>query len=407
MAIQPEPFGPGQILSSRRMNSLRQASIRDQQMVVNGPGMSAVGDYMMGAQSSHHAKPHVVLCRAMEDFQQYQLTDSSSFYGGPFYSGDPVWSGKCRLVRLDVQTGLYDQESANIPEFRVWDPLALLTSSESKKEGDNFYAAYNKDTNRVEVIGTGGQTLEIRHGLVSECLGMGWYMVELMDCIQFEPPDCEQYNPWSNSESQSSSASASEGAPEACEQCDFRSPPECEGDSDGVDYQKFCGNGELAIPLRPRRDSKCYPLVGNGTFVYALDKRTVPLKIDGMVTIVWFGDRCLGTSGWESGCGSDSASSSASASEGGSEGAKLYNVVNGEYQMVNIPIKTYECCEDGVVREVGCTTYIVEGMVCVAPETPCPTSQSGSSGSASASQGGGGGGVGGGGSPDPGLDGGP
>lgn len=384
------------------MNSLRQASIRDQQMVVNGPGMSAVGDYMMGAQASHHAKPHVVLCRAMEDFQRYQLTDSSTFYGGAFYSGDPVWSGKCRLVRLDVYTGQYDQESANIPEFRVWDPLALLTSSDSKKEGDNFYAAYNKDTNRVEVIGVGGQSVEIRHGLVSECLGMGWYMVELMDCIQFEPPDCENYNPWSNSESMSQSASASQGAPAVCEQCDFRSPPECDGDSDGVDYQQFCGSGDVAVPLRPRRDSKCYPLVGNGTFVYALDKRTVPLKIDGMVTIVWFGDRCIGGSGtgWESGCGSDSAS--ASASQGGDEGEKLYNVINGEYQMVTIPIKEYECCEDGVVRQVGCTTFIVEGIVCKTPETPCPTSSSSGSAS-SASQGGGGGG---GGSPDPGLDGG-
>ena len=391
MTIQPEPFQPGQVLNTRRMNSLRQASIRDQQMVVNGPGMSAVGDYMMGAQASHHSKPHIVLCRAMEDFQRYQLTDSSTFYGGAFYSGDPVWSGKCRLVRLDVYTGQYDQESANIPEFRVWDPLALLTSSDSKKEGDNFYAAYNKDTNRVEVIGVGGQSVEIRHGLVSECLGMGWYMVELMDCIQFEPPDCENYNPWSNSESQSGSASASQGAPAVCEQCDFRSPPECDGDSDGVDYQQECGSGDVAVPLRPRRDSKCYPLVGNGTFVYALDKRTVPLKIDGMVTIVWFGDRCNGGSGtgWESGCGSDSAS--ASASEGGDEGAKLYNVINGEYQMVTIPIKEYECCEDGVVRQVNCTTFIVEGIVCKTPETPCPTSSSSGSAS-SASQGGGGGG---------------
>lgn len=397
MSLTPRPFRPGQLITADRLNQLRREGIRDQQSRVGGPGVSVVDDYMSGGQSSHYAKPGTLLCRATEDFEPGKYTDA---YSWP----DPVPSGLCRLVRMRPDNGQYEMESSDIPEFRVWDPMALITGTTSKRNEDSFYAAYNKDSGRVEVIGSSGSQLEIRHGLVSECLGMGWYMVELMDCIQFEPPDCEQYNPWSNSESQSSSASASEGAPEACEQCDFRSPPECDGDSDGVDYQKFCGNGELAIPLRPRRDSKCYPLVGNGTFVYALDKRTVPLKIDGMVTIVWFGDRCLGTSGWESGCGSESASASASASEGGSEGAKLYNVVNGEYQMVNIPIKTYECCEDGVVREVGCTTYIVEGMVCVAPETPCPTSQSGSSGSASASQGGGGGG---GGLPDPGLDGGP
>lgn len=393
MSLQPRQFLPGQLITAARLNQLRREGIRDKQSYTGGPGGSIVDDYQSGGKSVHHAKPGTILCRAIEDFETNKYTDA---YLWP----DPVPTGLCRLVRLNPSNGQYEMESSATPEFRVWDPMALISGGTSKMKGDSFYAAYNKDTNRVEAIGVAAG-IEIRHGLVSECLGMGWYMVELMDCIQYEPPECENYNPWSSG-SASQSASASQGAPAACDQCDFRSPPECDGDSDGVDYQQECGSGDIAVPLRPRRDSSCYPLVGNGEFVYALDKRTVPLKLGGMVTIVWFGDRCNGGSGsgtgWESGCGSESASASASASQGGDEGAKLYNVINGEYQMVTIPIKEYECCEDGVVRQVNCTTFIVEGIVCKTPETPCPTSSS--SGSASSASQGGGGGF------DPGLDGG-
>lgn len=392
MSLKPNPFRPGQLITADRLNQLRREGIRDQQLRTSGPGMSVVDDYMSGGQSAHQAKPGTILCRAIEDFDVNRYTDA---YSWP----DPVPSGLCRLIRMRPDNGQYEMESSDTPEFRVWDPMALIMGATSKSEGDSFYAAYNKDSGRVEVIGVGGPSVEIRHGLVSECLGMGWYLVELMDCIQYEPPECENYNPWSESQSQSSSASASESPPEACDACDFRAPPQCEGDSSDVDFQQECGGGDVVIPLRPRRDSTCYPLVGNGEFVYALDKRTIPLVIDGMVTIVWFGDRCLGGSGtgWESGCGSESAS------EPGDEGAKLYNVINGEYRMVNIPIKTYECCEDGIVRQVGCTNYLVEGIVCATPETPCPTSDSSSSGSASSGGGGGGGDPG---PPGPGLEGG-
>jgi len=264
--------------------------------------------------------------------------------------------------------------------------MALISGTTSKQEGDSFYAAQNKDTGRVEIIGSAA-SVEVRHGLVSECLGMGWYVVELMDCLQYEPPDCEKYDPWSGSSSPSSSKSSSGstsqsssdscGAPEPCDDCDFRAPCGCESDSSDVNLSEQCGDGDIIVPLRPRRDSKCYPLVGNGTFVYALDKRAVPLRIEGMVTIVWLGDRCLGKTGWESNCagcpdtGDDSGYVLGSAgSECTDDGAKLYVVVNGEYQMVTIPIKEYECCDDGV-QQVSCVTYIVEGSVCRAPETPC------------------------------------
>lgn len=381
MSLTPRPFRPGQLITADRLNQLRREGIRDQQSRVGGPGVSVVDDYISGGQSSHYAKPGTLLCRATEDFESGKYTDA---YSWP----DPVPSGLCRLVRMRPDNGQYEVESEDTPEFRVWDPMALISGTTSKQEGESFYAAQNKDTGRLEIIGSAA-SVEVRHGLVSECLGMGWYVIELMDCLQYEPPDCEKYDPWSGSSSQSSSkpysgspsqsSSDSCGPPEPCDDCDFRAPCGCDSDSSDVNLNEQCGDGDIIVPLRPRRDSKCYPLVGNGTFVYALDKRAVPLRIDGMVTIVWLGDRCLGKTGWESNCsgcpdsGSDSGYVLGSAGSGSGctdDGAKLYVVVNGEYQMVTIPIKEYECCDDGV-QQVSCVTYIVEGSVCRAPETPC------------------------------------
>lgn len=385
MSFRPPPFRPGQLLTAGRLNELRREGVRDQQMRVFGPGGSVVDDYMSGGQAAHQHKPQVQLCQAVEDFAVNRYTDMYSRF-------DPIPTGLCRLVRMNTTNGEYEIESDKMPVFRVWDPMAFITQSQSKQQGDSFYAAVNKDTGRLEIVGSGGG-VEIRHGLVSECLGMGWYRVELMDCVQYEPPDCELYDPWTgtsggSSKGSSGSSSDSCGPPEQCDDCDFRAPCGCKSDSSDVNLSEECGDGDIIVPLRPRRDSKCYPLVGNGTFVYALDKRTVPLKVDGMVTIIWFGDRCLGKSGWESNCSkcpSTSSGSDGPVLEGGpsgsigsgsgsactDDGEKLYMVVNGEYQMVNIPIKEYECCDDGTVQQVSCVTYVVEGSVCRSPETPC------------------------------------
>jgi len=206
MSFRPPPFRPGQLLTAGRLNELRREGVRDQQMRVFGPGGSVVDDYMSGGQAAHQHKPTVLLCEATEDFEINQYTDMYSRY-------DPLPTGLCRLVRMNTANGEYEIESDKMPVFRVWDPIAFLTNSVSKRKGDKFQAAHNKDTGRLEVIAGGGPTVEIRHGLVEECLGMGWYRVELMDCIQYEPPECENYNPWSESQSGSQSASASEESP--------------------------------------------------------------------------------------------------------------------------------------------------------------------------------------------------
>lgn len=380
MSVQPRPFRPGQAVTAARLNGVRNEAVRNRRASVAGPGSSFVGECRFPSQSSHMMKPQVQLVQAVEDFAPGHTTDT--------YSPDDVPAGKCLLMRVgpDSSGYLYQLESGMEP-FKVWDVMSSINGTPAKQKGESFYAIWNSDSCRMEAVSAGGQGPVLRHGLVSECLGMGWYRVELMDCIQYEPPDCEKYDPFV----EQSGGSGSGAGPETCDDCDFSTTDQCKGDASGTNFNQFCGSGDVVFPLRPRKDSSCFPLVGNGEFVYALDKRTVPLKIDGMVTVAWLGDYCTGTSGWETGC---SECESGCAEE--QESTKLYVVLNGEYQMVAIPIKEYECCDDGTVQMVQCTTFVVEGSVCKTPRTPCPTDEESGSGSGGGT-GGGTGGTGGGG----------
>mgnify|MGYP003648107467 CR=1 FL=1 len=103
----------------------------------------------MGNQSalSHEAGTRLVV--AKEDFtKDVQETDIYAIF-------DPHYSGKCMMMRLNssgaAPTGLYEEEVYS-REFRVWDPMALLTDASSKSSGDMFYAIYNKDSKRWEVL---------------------------------------------------------------------------------------------------------------------------------------------------------------------------------------------------------------------------------------------------------------
>jgi hypothetical protein len=49
----------------------------------------------------------------------------------------------------------------------------------------------------------------------------------------------------------------------------------------------------------------------------------------------------------------------------------LYMILTGNYDLVGIPDRFYECC-DGVVTLTRCDTYIVEGIYCAGAEVACP-----------------------------------
>lgn len=142
-----KPWNPGDPLSAGRLNATNAQAMQSRRAVVHGPGQSMVGDNF-GPQAAHHLKPNTVLCVATEDFKANIITDN-------YQAVDVVPSGKCLTLRFSKTYGDYREEQ-KFQEFRVWDPLAEYGGSEMKAEGDVFYAAYNKDSGRLEAIGGGG-----------------------------------------------------------------------------------------------------------------------------------------------------------------------------------------------------------------------------------------------------------
>lgn len=177
----------------------------------------------------------------------------------------------------------------------------------------------------VERIGGGSPLL---HAITTRCLGTestGWYVVELTDGLHSEPAD-DVPDP-----------DIPPGEDGTCDRCTF----------DSVDYEVTCGSAGASTVNRGSP-------TGNGIYVFAYDKRIVPLRIGGPVTIAYLGDTKT-TVGGE---------------------VKLYTVIDGEREIVKLPHEVWECCDDGAgnktIRRTNCKTFFFEGWFCDTPEDPCP-----------------------------------
>ena len=153
------PWTPGDPLSASRLNQTNKQALQSRRAVTHGPGSSMVGDNF-APQSAHHSKPEVVLCVAVEDFAAGKTTDN-------YKAIDVVPSGKCLILRFATTHGDYREEQ-KYKTFRVWDPLSQYADGEMKAEGDVFYAVFNKDSQRLEVLGgAGGGAKIIAFAIVS------------------------------------------------------------------------------------------------------------------------------------------------------------------------------------------------------------------------------------------------
>lgn len=341
--MTPKRWTPGDPISAARLNEQIAEALRPRRSAVVGPGQSTVND-LFGNQASHPSRHGAMFCVATEDF----TTSNTDLYAAT----DQAPSGKCLLMRLNTNSGDYEQEVNRTP-FRVWDPIAGYTGTASKTEGDVFYAVWNADSQRLEVLGA--TETPIRTALICRCLGEGWYVAELSSGIDQPPeyyPSCVEPID-SDSASASASASDSSSASEAdpCDLCGLLNDEDC-GEVLPLDVGRIPGSA------------------GIGVYVFVKSLRHIPLKINGEVLITWLGDM-LQTS--------DSASQSDSASESVDEdddSRKLWYVLNGEYELTTIPHEDWECCTDEFgnqsVQRISCTTFIVEGVACETAPTPCP-----------------------------------
>lgn len=153
MSRKPQRWGTGDRITAARLNDTREESLRSRRAVTTGPNVTIIGSNL-GTNTSAMVKQGCVLCIATEDFTE-KLTDN-------YQATDKVPSGACRIIRLDLADGGYvDENDTAVTPFMVWDPLAWITGSETKSEGDAFWAAYNKDSQRLEVISGGGGGAQI------------------------------------------------------------------------------------------------------------------------------------------------------------------------------------------------------------------------------------------------------
>lgn len=331
----PKRWMPGDRITAERLNVDQVEALRARNQKNLGTGSSLVGE-LMGNQSDHRTSPRTALVIAKEDFRiPGTATDLYAVQ-------DDVPSGKCTQVRLNRKTGLHEVETVPA-EFRVYDVIAGMTGTDTKSEDDKFYAIFNEDSHRWEVL-SGGAQFEIVTAIVVSCMNHGWHEVQLCDWDGV--PDRDQV--FSNSASQ----------PEGCDLC-------VEVDQNDAE----CDTVQEVVVFRPdcRTDLDDDNAETTGAIVYAHTTNLRPMLIGGMIKIAK--RRRLGSGD------SFSISVSLSSSDEDFED-KLYDVIDGVWELASLPFPTYECCTDPetgaqTVQLTGCTHVIVEGIICAGPENPC------------------------------------
>lgn len=315
-----DPWRPGDPLSAGRLNALNRQAMQSRKAAVTGPGPAMVGD-KFGLHAAHHVKPDVILCVAKEDFKANSLTDN-------YRAIDKVPSGECLLLRFSATDGDYQEESG-FKKFRVWDPLSIYgrnaqrvdpdnpySDPVSVKEGDVFYAAHNRHTNRIEVLSFSSSAIKVEEGLNYACIGDGWYEIELAEFNKTPPESYSGYDGMVTTCDPCSIINANQNVAENCESITAYDPPR----------------------TRPE---------GTGKLVFAHDTRNLVIKDRGHVRMLPI-------------------------HKNPDTGEQYYAIISAEYEMLKVPIKDWECC-DGVVVQTACDFLLIEGTLCSGERWDCPS----------------------------------
>jgi len=349
---RPKQWIPGDPLTADRLNVEQAESMRSRRDIALTNASSMVNE-TLGNQSANMRRSFTRLAVAIEDFAiQDEKTDLAEAL-------DDVPSGLCQWFRLNRKSGIHVEDNLSTP-FRGYDVLGGLNDQVQKVAGEFFYVVYNEDSKRWEILQSAG--IKLKYGIVGDCLGDGWYEVELSDWDE-QPPI-----PGSESASASASTSVSSSASDdPCDLCllhDMTEGADCES-VEAVEVYRTAGSG-------------------TGQIVYAHTAETIPLKGGSLVKMI---KRAAADAASVSASASLSSSLSTSMSASTSLSAsddpmsnRLYDVVNSEKPLLSLPFPNYECCElpDGskIFQQISCTRVIVEGVSCVGPDTPCPSSDS-------------------------------
>ncbi len=328
MTFRTPDFIPGQPLSAAHLNAVQREALRGRMAAARGPGMAAVNS-MSGPQSSHMPRPQVQLCIATQDFQE-GVGDTD------LYTTDFVPSGPAVLYRLNTTTSLYESEEEYSP-FRVWDVASWIAGVPTNiKKGTVFYAALNKESERLEIIASTG--MQVLEGLNVGCVGDGWYRIELAD---FDDTPAADYYYCSEDMQQE--------LQDDCDLCEETRPEDLDA------YTGTCAplGGVMMNRTRP---------IGRGEFVYAHDTRRLPILEGGHVRLLPI-HHCI-----KSVPAPDSTPEEPKWME---VKEQYYAIMSAEYELLQIPLSDWECC-DGEVIQTKCDWLIIEGKHCEGWEVTCP-----------------------------------
>jgi hypothetical protein len=343
---RPKQWIPGDPLTADRLNVEQAESLRSRRDIALTNGSSMVNE-TLGNQSANMRRSFTRLAVATEDFAVQDVkTDLAEAL-------DDVPSGMCQWFRLNKKSGVHEEDTLSTP-FRGYDVLGGLNDQVQKVAGEFFYVVFNEDSKRWEILQSAG--IKLKYGIVGECLGDGWYEVELSDWDEQPPiPGSESA---SASASTSVSASASDDPCDLCISIDVTIEAGCES-VEGVEVTRNAGTG-------------------TGQIVYAHTAETIPLKGGSLVKMI---KRAAPDAASDSVSSSLSTSSSLSASDDPISN-RLYDVVNSEKPLLSLPFPDYECCTlpngSQEFRMISCTRVIVEGVTCPGETDPCPSSDSAS-----------------------------
>lgn len=224
------------------------------------------------------------------------------FANGPV----PVESGKYS------ESMLWNKSQLGLTDGSFGDSVGPVDDSWNfSSSGSGFVVFSTPGSGVAAILQVGSGAGSIRHAIVRECYGGGYYLAEFAN---FQPtvPDSGAY------------------ASGECDPCVLISES-CDDDNDP--------DSDRQVPE------------GTGEYVTIYDIRELPLTLDRHIIIANLGD-------------SDSTAS-------GHDGT-IWIVIEANRPLTKLKVEDWDCC-DGTVTRVSCEFYLIEAHRCEGEETPCPS----------------------------------
>jgi len=241
-------------------------------------------------------------------------------------------SADCRILRYvqPINPNSLDMEQSTTPAGLI--TVTNRYTSFSAKSGDLLMIIrHGSEWAPVTVVASTS-----RHARITGCLGNGYYSATLSDNPSFSLPSITGTG---------TATGTGSGQYNECSPCQWIT-----GENTGTDTA-VCGSIQ-----QPSRVS----VPADGQTIYCYDPRKLTLATDAHVILTNLGDQVVNP---ETGTGTGTGTAI--------DYIPLWMVLTGNYELVGIPDRFYECCNNEVIM-TRCDTYIVEGFYCPGVDADCP-----------------------------------